>query len=141
MGKDDPQCNLELPNNLDFAGWVADATSYIEAAELVVTAAGHNSVMEVGRARKRFIAIAEPRPFDKQLRNVYVFNREQLAVGLSCWPSGNKWSKVIDDALELDPSRWDSVFQPDGAKQAASHLQGRANQSRDIRSNGKLVCL
>ena len=141
LGKVAAAEDASLPINLHFAGWVDNADHYIAASDIVVTAAGHNSVMEIGRARKRFIAIAEDRPFDEQLRKVHVLNREGLAVGLSTWPSRESWPDVIATAMQLEPSKWDAIFRDDGARQAAEQLEQWAYWSQKQRISGRRVNL
>lgn len=121
VGKPKPP-ELSCPDNLRYAGWVDSPHSYTTNAEIVVTAAGHNSVMELGLDRKRMIAIAEPRPFDEQLRKVSVLDREGLAVGLPRWPEAQQWASLMRQAAELDLTKWESVFRQDGAEQAARHI-------------------
>lgn len=122
----------DLPSNLRLAGWVDDPQPYLRAADVVVTAAGHNSVMEAGSAGCRFVAIAEPRPFDEQLRKARVLQRERLAVGLDDWPDPARWPEIIRQAENLEPGRWAEIFESDGALQAARHIEQQACVSHAV---------
>lgn len=129
IGKSDDEGRARTPGNLTFVGWVEDPSQLLRSAEVVVTAAGHNSVMELGSLRRRFIAIAQDRPFEEQLRKVVVLQREQLAVGLRRWPCSSEWPRMIEQAKKLDTSRWRKMFQRDGAQQAAAHIEKVARWS------------
>lgn len=130
LGKEHPEEAGPSPTNLHYLGWVEDVTAFIRNAQIVVTAAGHNSVMELGEARKRFIAIAEPRPFAEQLRKVEILRREGLAVGLDRWPDADAWPSLIETAKKIDVCKWDRIFNGNGAKQAADHIEEVAGWSQ-----------
>ncbi|SMP75485.1 Predicted glycosyl transferase [Neorhodopirellula lusitana] len=140
IGKDAPAAH-PLPTNLQFVGWIQDPVAYLTAADLVVTAAGHNSVMEVGHSGCRFIAVAQDRPFEEQTRKARILDREGLAVGVESWPSAEQWPTLVARAKHLDPTQWQSVFQNDGAVQAANHLAKVALWSRDQRVSGERISL
>jgi len=123
-------------SNLHYAGWVDQPELYLQAANVVVTAAGHNSVMEIGRLRKPFVAVAQSRPFDEQIRKAHVLQRENLAIGLSHWPAPEDWPAVLENAKALDVRRWDEVFTAKGAVQAARHIEHMAGQSHAISKIG-----
>lgn len=141
LGKAYRDDSRQLPANLRIFGWVDNVANHISEADVVVTAAGHNSVMELGRAGRPFIAIAEPRPFDEQLRKVAVLRREKLAIGLDHWPDPERWPSLIRKAHELDQSRWNSIFSIDGSKQAAEHLTEVANLSHEQRKQVASISL
>ncbi|TWT93612.1 glycosyltransferase [Neorhodopirellula pilleata] len=141
IGKDAPGEPAERASNLHYLGWVNDVTKHVVAADVVVTAAGHNSVMELGQLGSKFIAIAEPRPFAEQLRKVAVLNREQLAIGLDDWPMPHQWPTLIQQARKLDPSRWKAIFLQDGAIQAAEHIDQVASWSHHQRRQPARISL
>lgn len=119
------------PANVTWHGWVGDPEVYIKASDVLVTAAGHNSVMEAGRERVRMIAIPEDRPFREQERKVAVLDREQLAIGQREWPAARSWPALLERAMQLDLSRWDAVFSENGAEQAARLIEEIADWSAD----------
>ncbi|MCG6158196.1 glycosyl transferase family 28 protein [Rubinisphaera margarita] len=119
------------PDNVTWHGWVSNPEVYINACDVLVTAAGHNSVMEAGRDRVRMIAIPEDRPFREQERKVAVLDREQLAIGQTQWPEPQHWPALLEQAMQLDLSRWDAVFNGNGAEQAARLIEEIADWSAD----------
>ncbi|EMI42935.1 glycosyltransferase [Rhodopirellula sp. SWK7] len=141
IGKEADEMKAYDPPNLRYLGWIDNATKYTTTANVVVTAAGHNSVMELGNARCKFIAVAQPRPFAEQLRKVEILQREGLAIGLDQWPADEAWPSLIQRAIKLDPSRWDSVFARDGAKQAADHIHEVAAWSHQKREQSAKVSI
>ncbi|KLU01976.1 hypothetical protein RISK_006160 [Rhodopirellula islandica] len=141
LGKEDDTNAERTPANLLFAGWQDHPGSWIADASVVVTSAGHNSVMELGHARCRFIAIAEDRPFEEQIRKAKILSREQLAIGLTDWPQLGQWPTLIEEAMSLDPSPWRDIFEQDGAEQAAEHITRVAQWSQEARLSRELLTL
>lgn len=139
VGKSAPDC-VRLPENLSYAGWCESPHRYVTNSAVVVTAAGHNSIMELGSLKARMIAIAEKRPFDEQVRKAIVLNREGLAVGVDRWPDKSEWPTLIEQALLLDVSRWNKVFASDGAETAANHITKVARWSRRERESHGTSC-
>lgn len=131
-----PQDDVALPQNLTAVGWTEQPQLWLAAADVVVTAAGHNSIMEVGRQRRPLIAVAEARPFDEQLRKVAVLNREHLAVGVAQWPDPAEWPELIERASRLNVAAWDGIYQADGAAQAAACIEQYALRSREVAQGG-----
>ena len=133
-----PSSDEAMPENVTLCGWVDDPTSELLAADVVLTSAGHNSVMEMGQLRRRFIAIAEDRPFAEQQRKVAVLNREKLAVGLDGWPSSDgseknvsRWKDVLDRAMTLDVRRWNKIFDGEGVSAATKIISDVAQRSHE----------
>ena len=137
IGKADNDDANKTPANLNFLGWVDHPEPLIQSADIVVTSAGHNSVMELGRAECKFIAIAEERPFEEQVRKADILKREGLAVGLSDWPEAADWPSLIESAKEIDVSRWKAVFKHDGAEQAARHIEEVARWSFEKKAKAR----
>lgn len=139
VGKEADESNH--PTNLQYLGWVNNVSDYCLSADVVVAAAGHNSVMELGHSRCRFIAIAEPRPFAEQIRKVQILQREDLAIGLEQWPTSHTWPSLVQNALGLNTSKWDNVFRNDGAKQAADHIEEVAHWSHRKRHHSEVISI
>lgn len=123
-----PEDVPDAPPNLRALGWVADPTRELSAAAVVFSSAGHNSVMELGRLRRRFVAVAEERPFDEQTRKVAILQQEGLAVGRQSWPEPADFEAVVRQAEAIDADRWDAVYPPDrdGAAEAAAVIREHA---------------
>lgn len=141
LGKEANKDHDRDPSNLHYLGWVDDVRAYTDNAKVIVTAAGHNSVMELGSRRRPFIAIAESRPFDEQVRKTEVLRREGLAIGLESWPSDDAWPLLIAEAKQIDVTRWDEVFATDGAQQAATHINDVALWSYEQRRKPEEISL
>ena len=121
-------------DNLHLRGWVSNPEEFVAAADTVVSSAGHNSVMQIGAAGKPFIAIAESRPFDEQLRKAIILDREGLAVALDDWPDPADFGSLLERAQELDTGRWKKLFTGDGAQEIARCLEDSAREYELIHS-------
>ena len=121
-----------LPPNVEAAGWIDDPLRYLAAADAVVSAGGHNSVMELAHARSRAIVIPEPRPFGEQVRKAAILRREGLAVVRESWPSPDQWADTIAEAQSLDPSRWDRIADGSGAAPLAEAIERVAAESESV---------
>ncbi len=114
------KADIDALPNTKLVDWTPEPELHIAAADLVITAAGHNSVMEVAHFGKPFIAIAEARPFDEQVRKTDVLTREKLAVCLPSWDlPESSWIAAAKDADKLDLSLWDAILRGNGAAQLA----------------------
>ncbi len=122
-----------LPPNLKLLGWVDDTRSLLASAQIVVSAAGHNSVMEIATTGRPLIAIAEPRPFDEQVRKAAVLADRGLAVGLDRWPDSHRWPELMAAAARIDTDRWQSITRSDGARRAAQAIVDVADRCRAAR--------
>ena len=131
LGAFDPPVSSmgNLPENLILRGWVDDPTECLLAADVVFSSAGHNSVMELGQMRRRFVAIAEDRPFEEQRRKVAILQRAGLAIGRGHWPVDD-FADVVDEALQLQPDRWDRIFDGRGIQPAVDLIESAASRSR-----------
>lgn len=120
VGQDD------VPSNLLLTGWISEPSGYLRAADIVVTAAGHNSIMEVAMLRKRLVAIAEPRHFDEQIRKATILARQEMGVTHIGWPDAKQLGQLIDQAAQLDPNAWERLWEGktnDGAADAATAIR------------------
>jgi len=111
------------PRGVRVDGWVDDLTPYIVAADVVVGSAGRGLVAQVAAARRPFVAVAQPRPFDEQ----HSFSERLVAAGVAVVPPRpgtiGSWSDAIDGALVLRPEAWDDLVRPDGAAAAAEWIE------------------
>ena len=115
------------PDNLEFAGWVADAAGEIAAAEIVVGAAGDGLVNLVIAAGQPFVCCPEPRPFDEQVRKAQALRSCEAAIVLPQWPDADQWPLILDDAMRLDGRRLAALGDPRGAATALAFLQAVAD--------------
>jgi UDP-N-acetylglucosamine--N-acetylmuramyl-(pentapeptide) pyrophosphoryl-undecaprenol N-acetylglucosamine transferase len=122
VGAFDPS---RAPRGVRVDGWVDDVGLYVAAADVVVGAPGRGLVGEVAAARRPFVAVAQPRPFDEQ----HAFAERLVAAGVAVVPprpgKAGSWSDAIDGALVLLPEAWDDLVDPahDAAAAAARWVE------------------
>lgn len=105
----------------DAAHWSADPWDALCAAEVVVSAAGQNSVADLAAAGARAVVIAQERPFDEQAATAAELDRAGLAV-VSHPPEPGAFVGLLDRARALDP-RWEQ-WQTAGAPERAAAVIG-----------------
>ena len=110
------------PDNLELLGWIGDADREIAAAGIVVGAAGDGLVGAVIAARKRFVCIPEPRPFDEQTSKADRLSALGAAVVVNAWPEPERWPALFQQARRIDPHILARLDDPDGCRQAAARL-------------------
>jgi hypothetical protein len=88
--------------------WIEDPWEALQRAEVVVAAAGQNSVADLAAAGARAVIVPQPRPFDEQVTTGRVLADRKLAVVEETWPGAAAWPAVLDRArnLETDWSQW-----------------------------------
>jgi hypothetical protein len=99
--------------------FVADPWDAICSAELVVSAAGQNSVADVAAAGRPLVLVPQERPFGEQRTTATALDRAGLAVLLDGWPD----AAALDDAIArtLDrPTRWSEWGTDDAARDAGT---------------------
>ncbi len=101
----------------DAAQWSADPWDALCAADVVVSAAGQNSVADLAAAGARAVVIAQERPFDEQAATAAELDRAGLAV-VSHPPEPGGFVDLLDRARALDP-RWER-WRTDGAPERAA---------------------
>ena len=106
--------------------WVKDPWPVLCDADVVVTHAGQNAVADVAAARRPAVVIAQPRPHDEQLATARALHQAKLAVVCSSWPARADWNGVLDAAVTLGGSGWESWSTGTGAERAAAVLGERA---------------
>lgn len=89
----------DLPPNLELCGWVDDADAQIAAARVVIGAAGDGVVSAVLSARRPFICLPEPRPFDEQASKANRLAAVGAAIVRHDWPHSQEWRGLIDRAI------------------------------------------
>ena len=117
----------QMPANVRIPGWIDDPLHYLAAADAVISAAGHNSVMELAHSRAKVVLIPEERPFEEQTRKAAILSREKLAVVRDAWPAA--WGETLAEAEAIDASGWDSVVEGDGAATLSAAIDAFAEES------------
>ena len=85
--------------------WVADPSSVLADADVVVTHAGQNAIAETAAARRPAIVIPQARPHDEQLVTGSVLQSGWPAVLCPSWPQTD-WPALLDRAAALDGEGW-----------------------------------
>lgn len=123
----------DMPVNLDLCGWVDDAHAQIATATLVIGAAGDGVVSAVVAARRPFICLPEPRPFDEQTSKAKRLAAVGGAIVRYDWPSPDEWSGLIDKAIDL-ASHWPACLDGESGPERVAHwlndLSGRTFSDR-----------
>jgi UDP-N-acetylglucosamine:LPS N-acetylglucosamine transferase len=103
----------------------ADVRELLERCSVVVGCAGANVVAEVAAARRPFVCLPQPRPFDEQLHQAEALRRAGLAEVRERWPADEEWPALLAAAEARDPSRWELLH--DG--RAASRLAALVSEA------------
>lgn len=104
-------------------GWCADPLPYLLGADVVVSSAGHNSVMEVAAARRPLVCLPEPRPFDEQERKAARLAALDVAeVVRGGWPDASRWPALLERARDRGGAGLARLVDGAGARRAAAAL-------------------
>lgn len=122
-------CSVPLapPANLELLGWVDGAGAFIASAEIVVGGAGDGLVNAVIAARKPFICLPEPRPFDEQTAKAARLDKVGAAIVSFKSPTAAHWPGLIRRARMLDPDCLTALDGENGAVHTANWLAGLAD--------------
>jgi UDP-N-acetylglucosamine:LPS N-acetylglucosamine transferase len=103
------------------ATWVDDPWEALLRAEVVVTAAGQNSVADLAAADARAVVIPQPRPFDEQVATGQVLTERRLAVVEPAWPAATAWPELLEQARSQQPD-WSQWMVNGAARRAAEAI-------------------
>nr|WP_245193030.1 glycosyltransferase [Kocuria sp. JC486] len=94
----------------------------LRTADVVVTAAGQNSIADLAALRKSIVVVPQDRPFDEQRATATVLADAGLAVlpdGVPTrMPEPGRWPGIIAEARRQAPE-WD-LWQTEGAARRAA---------------------
>lgn len=93
--------------------WIDNPWEALQRAEVVVAAAGQNSVADLAAAGARAVIVPQTRPFDEQKATAGILADRRLAVVEPEWPADDAWPGVLDRARSLQPD-W-TLWGVDGA--------------------------
>lgn len=103
-------------------GWVADALPWLDAGDVVVGSAGHNTVMEAATVGRPFVCIPQRRPFAEQHHKAARLRALDAAEVLDRWPSPSAWPTVLDRARRRGGGRLEGLADPGAAHRTAAWL-------------------
>lgn len=107
--------------------WMADPYPVLRAADVVVTAAGQNSIADLAALGTSIVVVPQDRPFDEQLATATILADAGLAVlpdGVPArMPEPEQWPGIIDHARRQNP-RWSSWQTQGAARRAADVILG-----------------
>ena len=83
--------------------WIDDPWEALQRAEVVVAAAGQNSVADLAAVGARAVVVPQARPFDEQEATGRRLAERRLAVVEPVWPADEAWPAVLDRARSLRP--------------------------------------
>lgn len=123
-----------FPDNLELRGWVDDADAQIAASAVVIGGGGDGVVSAVLRARRPFICVPEPRPFDEQVSKAGKLAAVGGAIACFEWPPAGKWPGMINQAIKRARCWPDCLMDTGGAEPVARWLDDLAGASVADRS-------
>jgi hypothetical protein len=85
--------------------WVDDPWPLLASAEVVVAAAGQNSIADLAAAGARAVVIPQPRPFAEQEATGRLLAADALATVVEGWPDADRWPALLERARLSEP-RW-----------------------------------
>jgi UDP:flavonoid glycosyltransferase YjiC (YdhE family) len=112
-----------IPDNLEFAGWVAGADAEIASAGVVIGAAGDGLVSAVLAHERPFICFPEPRAFDEQTIKAERLAALGAAIVPASWPEAAQWQLLIAAAERQPSQRSPALRVRDGAERVARWLE------------------
>ena len=102
-------------------GWVDDPHDWLRAADVVVTHAGHNAVMEAAAAGRPTIVIPQDRPFDEQRQKARRLHETGATAVEPVWPPAARWGDLLDQVAAA-PAWPRPLVDGQGAPRAAEAL-------------------
>ncbi|RYG03334.1 MAG: hypothetical protein EOO02_08660 [Chitinophagaceae bacterium] len=115
--------DYDLDKNCTQLGPVPDIREAI-AGELVISAAGQNSVAELLSLGKRLILLPEPRPYDEQAVHAELLADLNVVLLASHSMSAVQWQELLEKARQFNPSYKDLV-NPMAEKVIAEKMKNR----------------
>jgi hypothetical protein len=111
---------VEAPAPVVALGPVADVGALLDRCSVAVGTAGANVVAEVAAARRPFVCLPQPRPFDEQAHHGAALERAGAATVCARWPEPGEWPGVLARAERAGTAGWDAVHDGQGAARLAA---------------------
>jgi hypothetical protein len=96
--------NYNLGNNCTLLGKVDDISKAI-VGEIVITAAGQNTIAELLSLNKRLILLPEPRPYNEQAVHAQVLANKGIALLAEETFNAKQWQDLIAKAKTFEPDK------------------------------------
>lgn len=103
-------------------GWVEDPWAWLCAADVIVTHAGHNAVMESVGSGRPVIVVPQDRPFDEQRHKARLLAEHEVCVVRDTWPAPTAWPALLDHSAATGSPRADDLVDGKGALRAADAI-------------------
>jgi hypothetical protein len=116
--------------NLEVCGWVTDVPYQLATADVVIGAAGNGTISAVTQARRPFICLPQPRPFDEQLTTGRQLSRLGVAEVSEDWPQATAWQLLLERARMRSPETMANALPVDDGRLFARHLDCVAATAR-----------
>lgn len=94
--------NYDLDKNCTLLGPVKDIREAM-AGDVVISAAGQNTIAELLSLGKRLILLPEPRPYDEQVVHANVLADQNIALLAQETFNAEQWQNVLQKAKEFTP--------------------------------------
>lgn len=111
------------------APWVDDPWDLLCGAEIVVAAAGQNSIADLAAVGARAIVIPQERPFEEQVTTARALDLHGLAVVAAAKPEAHDWPRLVAAARDL-PADWSAWHVSGAAERAAAEIHAVALPAR-----------
>jgi hypothetical protein len=98
----------DVGKNCTLLGPVGDVSEAI-AGEVVISAAGQNTIAELLSLNKRLVLLPESRPYDEQAVHAAVLAKQHVALLAEETFSAAQWQNILQKAKLVTPSRNDLV--------------------------------
>lgn len=105
-----------------FVGRQDPVFDLLTEADVVVASAGWAAVADVVSAGSHLVVVPESRPYDEQSVRAEALAAAGLAVCRDHWPGPHELASALEEATQLDASRWDDHYDRRGAYRAADMI-------------------
>ena len=112
----------DIPPNLELIGIVREPKHWLAAADIIVGSGGDSLISEIADMKCRFVCIPDKRPFGEQHSTAQALHLAGVAISEEVWPSASHWPTVLQKALSLDPEKWTTLTDGNGAGRAAAAI-------------------
>lgn len=125
LGKVPNKDDARAYQHCTFYGNLEDPLPVLEKCGLVISNAGHNTIMEIADLRKRLICVPADRPFDEQYVKAEYLNASSLAMVIQSRQLFNvDWPAFLKQAWQtLRPDAWEGTTDVHATANIAARLE------------------